>query len=153
MAELDHAHDNTTADKLAEALEQLQQQLTEGSARLAKQHAQYQAMVREAKLARAAASDRSWDLADVEQRLRDLKEQREGPGDPLMEREIANLTARCAQLEERVLTQLLLVDDLIARMHVEQQALASAEQDWAAREATLLAERDRLDEGWMTEDE
>jgi hypothetical protein len=145
MAELDHAHDNMTADRLAEALEQLQQQLVEGSARLTKQRAQCQAMLREVKLARAAASDSSWDLAEVEQRLRDLKEQREGPGDLLMEREIAHLTGQRAKLEERVLTQLLLVDELIARTHVEEQALASAEQDWAILEATLIAEHDRLD--------
>ena len=63
---------------------------------MAKQRAQCQAALREVKLARAAASDRSWDLADVEQRLRDLKEQREGPGDPLLEREIASLTGRRA---------------------------------------------------------
>ena len=43
-----------------------------------------------------------------------------------------------------MLTQLLLVDDLIARTHAEEQALASAEQAWAAREATLLAERDQI---------
>ena len=153
MAKLEHAYDNMTTDRLAEALEQLQQQLTEGSARLAKLRAQCQAMLREAKLARAAASDSSWDLSDVEQRLRDLIEQREGPGDLLMEREIALLTERRAKLEERVLTQLLLVDDLIARTHAEEQALASAEQDWATREAILLAERDRLDEGRTTEDE
>ena len=61
--------------------------------------------------------------------------------------------ARRAKLEERVLTQLLLVDDLIARTHVEEQALASAEQDWGIREATLITERDRLGEGRMTEDE
>ena len=153
MAELDHAHDNMTAARLAEALEQLQQQLAEGSARLTKQRTQYQAMLHEVKLARAAASDSSWDLADVEQRLNDLKEQREGPGDLLMEREIAHLTGRRAKLEERVLMHLLLVDDLIARTEVEEQALASAEQDWAMREATLIREHDRLDEGRMTEDE
>jgi hypothetical protein len=153
MAELDHAYDNMTAGQLAEALEQLQQQLAEGSARLTKQRAQYQAMLREVKLARAAASDSSWDLADVEQRLRDMKEQREGPGDLLMEREIAHLTGRRAKLEERVLTQLLLVDDLIARTNVEEQALASAEQDWGILEKALIAERDRLDEGRRTEDE
>ena len=153
MAELDNAHDNMTADRLAEALEQIQQQLAEGSARLTKQRMRCQATLREVKLARAAASDSSWDLADVEQRLRDLKEQREGPGDLLMEREIAHLMARRAKLEERVLTQLLLVDDLIARTHVEEQALASAEQDWGIREATLITERDRLGEGRMTEDE
>ena len=152
MAEFDHIRDNMMTDRLAEALEQLQQQIAAGSARIAQQRAQCQAMLREVKLARAAASDCSWDLADVEQRLCDLKEQREGPGDLLMEREIAQLTVQRAQQEERVLTQLLLVDDLIARAHAEEQALASAEHDWAMREATLIAERDRLDEGRRTDD-
>jgi hypothetical protein len=145
MAEKDHAYDNITADRPAETLEQLQQQLAEGSARLARQRAQWQAKLREVKLARAAANDSSWELADVEQRLRELAEQREGPGDPLLEREIAHLAGRRAELEERVLTQLLLVDDLIARAQVEEQALASGQHDWAAREAALIAERDRLD--------
>ena len=145
MAEKDHPYDNITADRPAETLEQLQQQLAEGSARVARQRAEYQAMLREVKLARAAANDSSWELADVEQRLRELAEQREGPGDPLLEREIAHLAGRRAELEERVLTQLLLVDDLIARAQVEEQALASGQRDWAAREAALIAERDRLD--------
>ena len=66
---------------------------------------------------------------------------------PLLEREIAHLTGQRVQLEERVLTQLLLVDELIARAQVEEQALASAEHDWAVREAALIAERGRLGEG------
>jgi hypothetical protein len=61
-----------------------------------------------------------------------------------MEREIAHLAGRRAKLEERVLTQLLLVDDMIARTHANEQALASAEQAWAILEARLLAERKRL---------
>jgi hypothetical protein len=146
MAEKDHAHDNITVDQLAEALEQIQQQLIEGGALVAQQRAQCQALRREVKLARAAANDSSWELADLEQRLRELTEQREGPGDPLLEREIAHLTGQRAQLEERVLTQLLLVDDLIARAQVEEQALASAEQDWLLRERALVAKRDRLGE-------
>jgi hypothetical protein len=144
MAELDHAHDNSAAGQLAEALGQIQQQLAEGRARLAKQRAQYQATLREIKLVSAGASDCSWDLADVEQRLHDLIEQREGPGDLLVEREIARLTGQRAKLEERVLTLLLLVDELSARMHAEQQALASAEQNWTIVEATLIAERDHI---------
>ncbi len=150
MAKLEHIHDNIRAGQLSEALEQLQQQLATGSARLTKQRAQYQATLREAKLARAAASDYSWDLADLEQRLRDLNQQREGPGDPLLEREITHLTGQHTQLEERVLMQLLLVDELIARAHVEEQALASAEHDWAIHEAELIAERDHISQGIVT---
>src|SRR6476646_3890603 len=130
MAEKDHAHDNITVDRLTNALEQIQKQLAEGSAHVAQQRAQWQAMLREVKLARAAANDSSWELADVEQRLHELAEQREGPGDPLLEREIAHLTGQRAKLEEHVLTLLLLVDDLIVRAQSEEQALASIEQAW-----------------------
>ena len=38
------------------------------------------------------------------------------------------------------------VDDLIARTQAEEQALAVAQKDWAAREAGLVAERDHLGE-------
>lgn len=145
MAEQDHAHDNITVDRLTNALEQIQKQLAEGSAHVAQQRAQWQAMLREVKLARAAANDSSWELADVEQRLHELAEQREGPGDPLLEREIAHLTGQRAKLEEHVLTLLLLVDDLSVRTQSEEQALASIEQDWFQREAVLIAERDRLE--------
>ena len=148
MAEQDHTYDHITGEWLAETLEQIQQQLAAGGARLAQLRAQHQATLREAKLARAAASDSSWDLADVEQRLRDLAEQREGPGDLLMEREITHLAGRRTKLEEDVLAQLLLVDELIARAHTQEQALALAEQDWAMREASLIAERKRLGEGF-----
>jgi hypothetical protein len=148
MTEQDHTYEQRTGESLAETLEQIQQRLAAGNADLAQLRAQHQATLREAKLARAAASDSSWDLADVEQRLRDLAEQREGPGDLLMEREIAYLAGRRTKLEERVLTQLLLVDELIARAHTQEQALASAEQDWTIREAALLAKRDRLGEGF-----
>ena len=137
MAEQASIDDNIPADRLAEELEQIEQQLV-------KQRAQYQGLLREARLARAAANDSSWELADVEQRLRELAEQREGPGDPLLEREIVHLTRQSAQLEERVLTQLLQVDALIERAQIEELALASAQHDWAVREAALRAARDRL---------
>jgi hypothetical protein len=151
MAEIDHLYDNAPTNWPADILEQLQQQLAEGSAHLAEQRAQCRAMLHEIKLARASASDSSWELADIEQRLNDLKEQREGPGDLLMEREIAHLADRRAKLEERVLTQLLQVDDMIARVQAQEQALASAEKAWARHKARLIAERDRLIEGRTTE--
>jgi hypothetical protein len=146
MTATDQAYDSSTGEQAGEAIERIQQQLAAGSARVAQQRAQWQAVMRELKLARAAANDSSWELADLEQRLRELNEQREGPGDPLLEREIAQLTAQRAQREERVLTQLLQVDELIARAQIEEQALAVAQQDWAMREATLRAECDQLGE-------
>ena len=143
----DHNHTNTSGSASAGALERLDQQLERGRAQLADQQAQRQATLRELKLARAAASDLSWELADVEQRLGDLKAQREGPEDPLMEREIASLASRRAALEERVLRQMLLVDELVARDIAADQALAAVEQEWAAREAALIVERDRIIRG------
>jgi hypothetical protein len=128
------------------ALRQIERELADAHARLAEQRELRQAAIRELKLARALASDLSWELADLEQRLRDLLEQREGPGDPLLEREIASLSAARAALEERVLRQMLLVDELVARAASLEQALALTEQAWAERETTLLAERDRIAE-------
>jgi hypothetical protein len=61
-----------------------------------------------------------------------------------MEREIAHLTGRRAKLEEDVLAHLLLVDDLVARAQAEEQALDAAQREWAMREASLIAERDRI---------
>ena len=140
MAEPAHEHNRMTVGAPTEALERLEQQLALGRTRLAEQRAQRQALLRELKLARAAASDLSWELADVEQRLNDLEGQREGPGDLLMEREIASLASTRAALEERVLAQMLLVDDMVMRVAAKEQMLASAEQDWATREAQLIAE-------------
>src|SRR5262245_34205379 len=77
MAEADHAHDNRRDVQTSEALEQIQRQLDEGRAHVVQQRAQYQTALREVKLARAAANDSSWELADLEQRLRELNEQRE----------------------------------------------------------------------------
>jgi hypothetical protein len=140
MAGSAREHSNITDGVPMLGLERIAQELARGRAALADQRGQRQAALREVKLARGVASDLSWDLADLEQRLRDLKEQREGPADPLVEREIASLSAARAALEERVLAQLLLVDDLIARADSIDQALVVAEQAWAEREATLIAE-------------
>ena len=64
MAEQASIDDNIPADRLAEELEQIEQQLV-------KQRAQYQGLLREARLARAAANDSSWELADVEHVVQD----------------------------------------------------------------------------------
>jgi hypothetical protein len=142
MAESVHKHNNIIDTMRPTTPEEIEQELAGGRADLAEQRGQRQAALREVKLARGVASDLSWELADLEQRLRDLKEQREGPGDLLVEREIASLSAARAALEERVLGQMLLVDELVARADSIAQALALGEQVWAEREATLLAERD-----------
>jgi hypothetical protein len=144
MTESARKHNNRTDAIRIAALAQLEHELADGHAQLADQRVQRQAAVRDVKLARGVASDLSWELADLEQRLRDLKEQREGPRDPLIEREIASLSAARAALEERVLGQMLLVDDLVARAASLEQALALAERVWAEREATLLDKREQL---------
>jgi hypothetical protein len=146
MAESARKYNNQIDAMRLAALKEIEHELADALARLDEQRDQRQAAIRELKLARAVASDLSWELADLEQRLRDLKEQREGPGDPLLEREIASLSAARAVLEERVLGQMLLVDDLVARAASLEQALFLIEQAWAEREATLLAERDRIAE-------
>lgn len=146
MAEAAGKHNNRIEATRTAALRAIEHELADAHAHLAEQRGQRQAAIRELKLARAVASDLSWELADLEQRLRDLLEQREGPGDPLLEREIASLSAARAALEERVLGQMLLVDELVARAASLEQALSLAEQAWAEREAALLAERDRIAE-------
>jgi hypothetical protein len=73
-----------------------------------------------------------------------LQEQHQGSGDLLREREIVSIASQRAALEERVLDQMLLVDDLVAQSAHKEQLLAAAEQDWATREGALIAERDRI---------
>jgi hypothetical protein len=146
MAESAGKHNNRTESTGIAALKAIEHELADAHARLTDERAQRQAAIRELKLARAVASDLSWELADLEQRLRDLLDQREGPADQLLEREIASLSAARAALEERVLGQMLLVDELVARAAALEQALSLTEQAWAEREAALLAERDRIAE-------
>ena len=144
MTDTAREHDNLPAQLLTEALARVERELAQGRARLAEHHAHHQAALKDIKTARGVASDLSWELADLEQRLRDLQEQHEGPGDLLLEREIASIAGQRVALEERVLAQMLLVDDLAAQSAAQEQALIAAEQGWAVREAALLAERDRI---------
>ena len=76
--------------------------------------------------------------------MRDLLAQREGPPDPLLEREIASLMTRRAAVEEAALKQMLEIDELAARCVGAEQALAEREREWAVREALLMAERERI---------
>jgi chromosome segregation ATPase len=143
MADSIHKHNNSPAE-LAKQLEELEQQLAAGSARMRERRAQHHAALGQVKVARAGASDLSWELADLEQRLRDLQEQRAGPRDPLLEREFASISGQRGALEEQVLAQMLLVDELAARAAADEQALAVDEQAWAAREAALNTEHDQI---------
>jgi predicted nucleic acid-binding Zn-ribbon protein len=144
MANTAHKHDHLPVQALVDRLAQLEQQLAQGQAYLSEGRARHHSALSEVKIARAAASDLSWELADLEQRLRDLQEQREGPGDQLLERELASVAGRRAALEEQVLAQMLLVDELAARAAAEERALAAEEQALAARMTELSAERERI---------
>jgi hypothetical protein len=83
MAESAGKHNNRIEATRTAALKAIEHELADAHARLTEQRAQRQAAIRELKLARAVASDLSWELADLEQRLRDLLDQREGPADRL----------------------------------------------------------------------
>jgi chromosome segregation ATPase len=144
MADSLHEHDNAPAAMLAKQLEQLDQQLAAGSERMRERRAQHHAALSQVKVARAGASDLSWELADLEQRLRDLQEQRAGPRDPLLEREFASITGQRGVLEEQVLAQMLLVDELAARAAAEEQALIAEDRAWADHAAVLQAEHDQI---------
>lgn len=94
---------------------------------------------------RGQSSDLQWELEDVELRLRALNDQeRDGPSDPLVARELALLRERGAQLEEQILQQLeriAVVERQVAEadQHYEQAAAA-----WAAREPQLQAQLDQI---------
>jgi hypothetical protein len=144
MDRLSTEHECLQPEALREALSRLDQDLATGRVSLKDRRARRHAATGALKSARAQASDLSWELEDLEQRLRDLTMQREGPGDPLLDRELASIAARRAELEERVLAQLLLVDDLATHAAAEEQALIDEEHAWSSREPALTAERDRI---------
>jgi methylthioribose-1-phosphate isomerase len=131
---------------LAGMLADLEHTLAAERAAIEGLRAHYQELLRRLKNERAHAHDLAWALEELEQRLRDLEAQREGPPDPLLERELASIAHQRAALEEQALAQMLTVDELAARCAAEAQALAEREQAWAAREAALLAERERIRE-------
>jgi predicted nucleic acid-binding Zn-ribbon protein len=137
-------HEYERPEALQAALAKLDQELAAGQAHIHERRARRHAAAGALKSARAQASDLSWELEDLEQRLRDLTAQREGPGDPLLDRELASITTRRAEQEERVLAQLLLVDELMARVAAEEQALADEERAWASHQRELAVERDRI---------
>jgi chromosome segregation ATPase len=128
----------------AEELARLDQALADGQAQLNERRTRRHTAHSDLKSARGQASDLSWELEDLEQRLRDLKGQREGPGDPLLDRELVSIAARRAELEERVLAQMLLVDELARHATAEEQALGEEERAWTQLKAALEAERARI---------
>lgn len=94
---------------------------------------------------RAASSDLHWELEEVELRLRALDDQeREGPTDPLVARELVLLRERRAQLEEQVLQQFEQIAELEQQQTTIEQSFEHASADWAAREPLLQAQLDQL---------
>jgi chromosome segregation ATPase len=136
--------ENLSEHELAEALERLNQDLAAGQAQLDERRMHQRAAISRLKSMRGALSDLAWELEELEQRLRDLQAQREGPNDPLAEREIASIRGRRTALEEQLLRQMLEIDELAANIAAEEQLLATANDEWAARETALLAERARV---------
>jgi chromosome segregation ATPase len=138
------AYENLSERELAKTLERLNQELATGQAQIHERRMQQHAAISRLKSRRGALSDLAWELEELEQRLRDLQAQREGPHDPLAEREIASIRGRRAALEEQLLAQMLQVDELAANIAAEEQLLAIAGNEWLARETTLLAEREQV---------
>src|SRR5215216_5459503 len=104
--EASFAYENLPEVELAAMLERLDGELAIGQAQLTERRGKQRAAISELKGMRAALSDLSWELEELEQRLRDLRTQPEGPDDPLAEREITSLLGKRAVLEERVLAQM-----------------------------------------------
>lgn len=142
--ESSYAYENLSARELAETLDRLNRELAAGQAQLHERQTQQRAAISRLKGLRGALSDLAWELEELEQRLRDLQALREGPNDPLVEREIASIRGRRAALEEQLLTQMLQVDELAASIAAEEQQLAIAGDEWLAREAMLQAERAQI---------
>src|SRR5262245_52534066 len=136
--------ENLSEQELLGALDRLNQALATGQAQLQDRRIQQRAAIGRLKGMRGAQSDLAWELEELEQRLRDLQAQREGPNDPLAEREIASIRRRRAALEEQLLMQMLEIDELAAKIAAEEQLLAAANDEWVARETILLTERKQI---------
>ena len=136
------SHEDPAA--LTTMLERLDRELSEGRERDRLLRAQHAELVGQLKSGRERASDLAWELEDLEQRMRDLAEQRGGPIDPLLERELTSIAGQRTALEERLLTELLRIDELLASTAATEQALEAEERTWSAREAALIAERARI---------
>lgn len=94
---------------------------------------------------RGHSSDLQWELDDVELRLRTLNEQeRDGPTDPLVARELVLLRERAAQLEEHVLTQLERIGELEQQLRDIEQQVEQAASAWAEHEPQLQSQLDQL---------
>jgi uncharacterized protein len=94
---------------------------------------------------RGHSSDLQWELDDVELRLRTLNEQeRDGPTDPLVARELVILRERATQLEEHVLAQLEHIAEMEQELRGIEQQVEQTTSAWAEREPLLQSQLDRL---------
>lgn len=94
---------------------------------------------------RAQSSDLQWELEDVELRLRTLEEQdREGPTDPLVARELAILRERTAKLEEQVLRQLDRIAEVERQLAEQERVIEQQSASWAEREPHIQAQAEEL---------
>lgn len=94
---------------------------------------------------RAHNSDLHWELDEIELRLRALDDQeREGPTDPLVARELVMLRERRAHLEEQVLSQLERIAELELELAEAERAVEQATAEWAVREPQFQAQLDQL---------
>lgn len=129
---------------LAQARDGLLAQLAERDQLQAWQQ-QLDELTRVLKGERAHSTDLQWELDEVELRLAALDEQeRDGPSDPLVAREMAVLRERRAQLEEQVLTQLERIGELERQLADVERKVSDATAAWAAREPQLQAELERI---------
>jgi len=138
--------EQSSAAKLAATLAQIEREIAEGQARLRDRQLRQRAAISQLKGVRGALSDMAWELEELERRLGELQAQREGPDDPLVERELASMRGRRAALEEQLLAIMLQADQLAAEIAAEEQALAEANRVWAAHEAGLSSEHQQLAE-------
>jgi methylthioribose-1-phosphate isomerase len=144
MEPLDDGAAGDSPAALADTLAALERALAEGRAELEALRARHQRALGQLKSERAHATDLAWELEELELRLRDLQSQREGPDDPLLERELASVARRRAEMEELVLAQMIQIDELVTQCAADELALAERERAWAACETRLVAERERV---------
>lgn len=94
---------------------------------------------------RGQSSDLQWELEEVELRLRALDDQeREGPTDPLVARELVLLRERRAHLEEQVLTQFERIAELEQNLSHAEHTFEQASADWSTREPQLQVQLDQI---------
>lgn len=89
---------------------------------------QHREQLHQLKSANATLHELAWEIEEVEQRLQALLGQQEGPIDILTEREIKELKRQHAELEDRMLDQMLRTDELAAQVARVQQEMKQRAQ-------------------------